>query len=599
MTGQGYLAQMPLKIGGSNAPRNMMRALREIVVDTSLHLPDMFTINLDDENLYWIDSSLLQIGAVVEISGIPGGREGGGSSTPLITKGEITAIEPEMSENGGTNLIIRGYDKSHRLYRGKKSRVFTQMSDSDIVSKIANECGLQPQVDSTNYVYEHVFQDYQTDIEFIRERAQRDGYYVYVRDGKLYYCRQPSAAGQAPDLECGENLIEFHARFTAAEQVAEAKVHGWDPKNKQAIIGQATTPKGTPTVNNATHGGSVANSAFGVKSEEVVNNRPVWNQGEADKFAQSILDEKSHAFFYGEGRCFGNPNVRAGIEVNLKGIGKRFSARYRVTRAVHRYDMEGYYTDFEISGFRANTLEQLLSGKDKSGYGVVVGIVTNVKDDQGLARIKVKYPTISDQLESGWARLVTPMAGAGRGIEFIPEVNDEVLVAFEYDDINKPYILGALWNGKDKPPEASNQIVGGDGKVQKRIIHSRSGHTITLDDTSGGEKISIIDKTKKNFFEIDSAKNSMSAQTSKGHRILMDDTGITIESAGTMTLKSKGNLLFQSQANMTTKSTGNMEIQSTGNMTTKSTGMMTVKGTSLSIDGGPMTEVKGGMVKIN
>ncbi len=586
-----YLAQMFLKIGGNNAPRDMMRALREIMVDTSLHLPDMFTILLNDENLYWMDSDLIKIGTLVEISGTPGGREGGGTATQLITKGEITAIEPEMSLEGGTSLIIRGYDKSHRLYRGKKTRVFTQVSDSDIVEEIAGECGLQPQVDSTSYVYDHVFQDYQTDMEFIRDRAQRSGFFTYVNEGKLHFCKQPSTTNQVPVLSWGENLEDFHARFTAAEQVNEATVRGWDPKNKEAIIGKATSPDGTPTVDKATHGGTVAKNAFNVTSEEIVNNHPVWTQAEAEKLAKSILNEKCHAFFHGEGRCKGNPDVRAGSKVELKGIGQRFSGHYQVTRAVHRYDFQGYYTDFEISGYRANTLEQLLSGKDKRGYGVVVGIVTNVKDDQGLARIKVKYPTISDKLESNWARLVTPMAGPGRGFEFIPELNDEVLVAFEYDDINKPYILGALWNGKDKPPEASNSIVDGDGKVQKRIIHSRSGHTITLDDTDGGEKISIIDKTKKNSFEIDSNKNSMSVQTSDGHKILMDSKGITIESSGTLTLKSTGNMEIKSQANMTTESTANMDI--------KSTGMMKVQGTQASIDGGPMTEIKGGLVKIN
>jgi phage protein D len=591
MTEARHLAQMPFKIGGSDAPRDMMRAIREIVVDTSLHLPDMFTIHLDDDTLHWIDFSLLQIGTLVEISGTPGGSEENGSATQLLTQGEITAIEPELMADTGSSLIIRGYDKSHRLYRGKKTRVFTQMSDSDIVQKIARECGLRANVDATSQVYDHVFQDYQTDMEFIQDRAERVGCFAYVRDGTLHFCQQPSSGGQVPVLEWGQNLRNFQARFTAAGQVSEVEVYGWDPKAKQAIIGKASSPNGTPTVDNESHGGNVAERAFNIASQDVVNNRPLWTQGEADKLAQSVLDEKCHAFFHGEGTCFGNPAVRAGADIELKGIGERFSGIYRVSRAIHRYDLEGYITEFEISGHRADTLGQLLTCNGKKGYGVVVGIVTNAQDPDGLARVKVKYPTISDQLESHWARLVTPMAGAGRGFEFIPEVNDEVLVAFEYDDINKPYVLGALWNGKDKPPEASDAIVSGDGKVQKRVIHSRSGHTITFDDTGGGEKISIIDKTKKNLFEIDSARNSMLIETSDGHRIVMEPEGIIMESAGTLTLKSTGNMEIQTQANMTTKSTGNTEI--------KSTGMMKVQGTSASIDGGPMTEIKGGVVKIN
>ncbi|MFC1892696.1 VgrG-related protein [Chloroflexota bacterium] len=595
-----HIAHMPFKIKGENATREMMHAVREIVVDTSLHLPDMFTIHLNDSELEWIDSPLLEIGAPVEISAIIGGREEGGTATKLITKGEITAIEPELLATGDSSVIIRGYDKSHRFHRVKKSRVFKNVKDSDIVQEIAGDCGLQPQVDPpTSEVYDHVFQDYQTDMEFIQDRAQRVGYFAYVRDGTLYFTDQPTTGGSPVPLKLGENLKDFQARFTAAEQVAEVEVRGWDPKEKQPIIGKASRPPGDPPRDSiGRHGGDMAESAFGMGSQEVVNNHPVWSQGEADTLAGSILDERCHAFFHGEGSCFGNPAVRAGAEVDLQKIGTRFSGKYRVTRAVHRYNLESYTTEFEISGFRANTLGQLLASKDGRGYGVVPGIVTNVNDDDGLARVKVKYPTISDDLESDWARLVTPMAGPEMGIEFIPEVNDEVLVAFEYNDINKPYILGALWNNEDKPPETSDTIVAG-GKVQKRIIHSRSGHRITLDDTDGGEKIEIVDKTKKNFFKINSSENSISIETSDGHKIVMDAQGIVMESAGKLTLKSTGNIEIDTKGNMTTKSMGNTEIQATANMTAKSTGMMKVQGTSATIDGGPMTEIKGALVKIN
>jgi hypothetical protein len=403
----------------------------------------------------------------------------------------------------------------------------------------------------------------------------------------------------------GKNLVDFQARFTTAEQVAEVEVHGWDVKEKRAIIGKASSPRGTPTVNSESHGGNVAKKAFSMTSQEVVNNHPLWTQGEADTLAQSILDEKCHAFFHGEGTCFGNPAVHAGAEVELKGIGQRFSGTYRVTHAVHRYDVEGYTTQFEISGYRDNTLGQLLASKNRSGYGVVVGIVTNVKDDQGLARVKVKYPTISDQLESNWARLVTPMAGAGRGFEFIPEVNDEVLVAFEYDDLNKPYILGALWNGKDKPPEASNAIVSGDGKVQRRIIHSRSGHVITLDDTDGDEKISIIDKTGNNFIQIDSAANTLTIKTDGAISMETKDDvtikgkNITLDATADANLKAKSNINLEATSKATMKGTAGADIEGTGGVNVKSSAATKIDGMTTSVNGNTMTEVKGAIVKIN
>jgi len=110
-------------------------------------------------------------------------------------------------------------------------------------------------------------------------------------------------------------------------------------------------------------------------------------------------------------------------------------------------------------------------GADARLPGVAMAIVTNNKDPDGLGRVKVKLPWLDDGFESDWARVVTAMAGAGRGLYWLPEVNDEVLVAFEHGRLDSLYVLGGLWNGKDKPPE-NNQ----DGKNNVRALKSRSGH---------------------------------------------------------------------------------------------------------------------------
>ena len=137
----------------------------------------------------------------------------------------------------------------------------------------------------------------------------------------------------------------------------------------------------------------------------------------------------------------------------------------------------------------------LLIPEDRTArfYGVTIAMVTNIKDDDGLGRVKVKFPWLTDDDESPWARVMTPMAGDDRGFYFLPEVDDEVLVAFEHGDMAFPYILGSLWNGKDKPPEKND-----DGENNKRFIKSRSGHMIIFDDTEDKEKFIIQDKSGKN-----------------------------------------------------------------------------------------------------
>jgi phage protein D/phage baseplate assembly protein gpV len=584
---------MYLKISGRYAPDDLMESVAEITVDTSLHLPNMFTISLQDPNFIWMDSSLLEIGKLVTISGR---AEGGRSMDGILAKGEITAIEPMFSEDMGATVVIRGYDKSHRLYRSKKTRVFKQITDSDIVLKVARECGLRTKVDKTSQVHEHVFQVNQSDIDFLQARANHVGYFLYVEDGVLNFRREP---GKSPRLtmDWGENLVDFQARLTTAEQVNDVEVHGWDPVQKKAIIGKSSTPKKTPKIKGESHGGNFTKKSFGRKNEEVTNNYSVSTQGEADALALSILNERCHAFFEAEGTCRGEPTLGAGVEVELKGIGKRFSGRYRITRAIHHYDYSGYLTQFEISGYRANTLGQLLgTGGASTGYGIVVGIVTNINDTDGLARVKVKLPTISDKLESNWARLVSPMAGPGRGFEFIPEVNDEVLVAFENDDINKPYILGSLWNGKDKPPEASNKIVASNGKVQKRIIHSRSGHRITIDDSDGKEKISIIDKTGKNSIDIDSSGNKIAINAdgdinldAKG-KVMIKGTDIMMEAKSGAKLKG---------ANVDLDASAKAKIKGGAGVDVKASGQMNIESAATTVKGSGMLTLQGGIVKIN
>ncbi|MCB0184647.1 MAG: hypothetical protein KDE31_10295, partial [Caldilineaceae bacterium] len=126
-------------------------------------------------------------------------------------------------------------------------------------------------------------------------------------------------------------------------------------------------------------------------------------------------------------------------------------------------------------------------------HGVVTGLVTNLNDKFDLGRVKVKYNWLGD-IESDWVRIASPMAGPDRGFFYLPEINDEVLVAFEHGDMHRPYIIGVLWRSQDKPPKSNTDVVGG-GKVNQRLVKSRSGHQILLDDSSGGEKIEIIDRS--------------------------------------------------------------------------------------------------------
>ncbi len=207
-----------------------------------------------------------------------------------------------------------------------------------------------------------------------------------------------------------------------------------------------------------------------------------------------------------------------------------------------------------------NLFEMLIDSQGQQAiashiYGVVIGVVTNNKDPDNLGRVKVKFPWLSDTDESYWARIATPMAGKQRGIYFLPEVEDEVLVVFEQGDVRFPYIIGGLWNGKDTPPETNK-----NGKNDIRLIKSRSGHVIRLNDEKGKETIEIIDKNNNNSIKFDTATNTISITSAKDIT-LSAPKGMIKLNAQKIDLQSSTNTNINAKTGMDIKANATMNIK--------------------------------------
>ncbi len=210
-------------------------------------------------------------------------------------------------------------------------------------------------------------------------------------------------------------------------------------------------------------------------------------------------------------------------------------------------------------------LRALLAGGDTGSrfFGVVVGIVTNNQDPENMHRVKVRFPWLSQGEESYWARVASAMAGKGRGLYLLPEVDDEVLVAFEHGAIDFPYVLGSLWNGKDAPPESNE-----DNENNNRTLKSRSGHIIRLGDKQGEETIEVIDKSGHNKIVIKTADNS-----------------VTIEAQGDITIKStNGKLTLSAMSGVELKSQAGVDIQATQSVDVKANAQVNVKGAMINLN---------------
>jgi uncharacterized protein involved in type VI secretion and phage assembly len=197
----------------------------------------------------------------------------------------------------------------------------------------------------------------------------------------------------------------------------------------------------------------------------------------------------------------------------------------------------------------ADLLHDLLAHHDPDGkcYGVVIGIVTNNHDPDNMHRVKVRFPWLSPHDESNWARVASPMAGSGRGAYFLPEVDDEVLLAFEHGSIDHPYVVGSLWGGKDKAHENNS-----DGANDNRGIKSRSGHVMRLCDKAGEECIEIIDKSGNNKIVITTSENKILLEA-KGNIEITSSTGkITLSGIG-IEMKSQAGIDISANAQVNIK----------------------------------------------
>lgn len=611
-----HLLLLNLLIGGSQAPKKVLDDLVECCVENSLDLPDMCTIRIEDNQFVWLDSDLFQEGKAIETQC---GEEVQALQT--VFKGEIVSVELDLSAIGTPTLTVRCLSKLHRLHRGRFQRSFVQVTDTDIVNKVATEVGLDVDADSTPTVRDWVFQNNQTNWEFVSLLAKRNGYRLYLDGEKTLKFKKVTDSGSGVlKLTWGKDLRSFRPRTTSSPQVDQVVVQGWDTQKKAAISETAQTPVGIPQTGVPAEGGSIAKKAFGA-AKMVIVDRPILTSEEAQALATSVCDEIGGQFLEADGLCFAQPTLAPGMQVQIDNIGQRFSGKYFVTATTHTYTpSEGLVTQFTVSGKKPSSLLSLLdknhiASRTQLGGNVVVGVVTNNQDPDDLGRVKVKYPWLTEEHESFWVRIVCPMAGPGRGFEFIPEVDDEVLVAFEHGDIHRPYILGALWNGVDKPVEPNSQVVQG-AKVQRRVIKTRIGHFVLFDDTDGKGEMSMttannhrlaLDDANQNItlkstsghtVVLDDANKNITVKTKEGHTVVMDDQGRKIliqdmTGSNTITIDSNSN-------NIEMVCMGDFSVQATGTVSIQADMNVQIQGNAgIDISSPAEVGITGAMVNIN
>lgn len=332
-------------INGSTLSVDPETHVTSVTVDDDTELPSMFAFELVNsewhtKELQWIDEQqqLFTIGNAVEV------KLGYGDNLETIIAGEITGLEPEFNFNRLPRLTVRGYDRRHRLQRGRNTRTFVQQKDSDIAEQIARAVGLTPKTEDSRVIQPYVLQANQTDMDFLQERARRIQYEVVVEDKTLYFRPVANIDNPIFTLSLEDDLLEFYPRLSSMGQVSEVTVCSWNPKAEaNKFEWRATKGDEVSKMGGKDSGATLSENAFGT-ALETISDRPVMTLAEAEQMARARFNQVALSLITGEGVCRGRTDLRSGKVVRIEGIGKQFSGQYYVAATSHRYRSSGSYT---------------------------------------------------------------------------------------------------------------------------------------------------------------------------------------------------------------------------------------------------------------
>ena len=323
----------------------------EIVVDQVSNGAASFKVTLDDyddvfsngdKKIHEGDSCVIELGyANTEIK--------------KLLEGIVTGIKIHRSEAGRTLYVVSGFDGLQALTRGRKCRSWEQVKDSDLATIIANDCGLQPDVDDSEMVLPYVAQNDVTDLKFLLERAKRIGFELRVEEKRLVF-KKPDLSAEPLVLRWNAALADENTAliqkcdFATSTSHVVQKVIVRSAENAEPIIGEASTVSGDSSNLAGTDAAQNNNPDTTIQISKV----PVASQEEAEKLAQAILDERAAGYLTGNGRSEGNPNIIVSSRVKILDIGKEVEGEYYVTAAKHTFKVGGrrncgYTTSFSVS----------------------------------------------------------------------------------------------------------------------------------------------------------------------------------------------------------------------------------------------------------
>ena len=496
-----------------------------------------------------------------------------------IFKGIITSHSIKAKEGKPGRLIVEAKDVAVKMTIGRKSRLFEDESDKDIIENILNDYELEKNIESTDVTHASMIQHHVTDWDFMVMRAEANGKLVFVNDGTITVSEPDLESEPVAELTYGENIFEFEAVMDARDQYGAVKSTAWNIANQEMVEEISSAPEFEEQGNlDSDSLSAVAGPRF-----VVMQHSGKIPENELKAWADAKLLRSRLSKIKGRVKTIGFASVRPGNTISLQGFGDRFNGDAFVSSVAHKVTNNTNWTteiefgldkNFFVENYDDIT-EKPAGGLLPSVHGLQTGLVTEISDDpENDYRIKVRLFSLNDDDKSVWARQATLDAGNDRGFVFRPEPGDEVVVGFINDDPREPVILGAL-NSRANPAhidaEEANNVKGIKTKNGIKLIFDDEKRSVTIE-TPGGNKIVVDDDAE-----------AIKIEDSNGNKADLTSDGITMESASDLNIKATGDVNIEG-INISVKAQTQFKAEGGAGAEMSSSGQAVVKGSIVKIN---------------
>ncbi|TPN86213.1 type VI secretion system tip protein VgrG [Aquimarina algicola] len=479
------------------------------------------------------DADTFKTDSTIEIS------LGYGTDNEAIFSGVVTRQSVRVDDSGTTfqvtckDLLVKAIDSKSNL-------VLSDALDSDAITQIASNLGVENDITATTVQKERIIQYHASDWDFIVSSAERNGMVVVTDSGKLVVNAIAVDDDPVLELEYGIDIMEMDVELEAVKQLTSLSINAWDLSSQDVVNSEAREP----TVNEQ---GDVSESDLEtVESvDQVLNTSIPITTDEAEELTNSILLKYRMSKYRGSIKFPGSALVKPNTLISLNGLGDLFDGNAYVSAVTHSFSEGNWSTDVQIgistewhSQKAVNSSGPEAKGELTGVKGLQVGIVKSIYDENETEyRVQVQIPVLNDDTELVWARLSSFYASNTFGAFFYPEVGDEVILGFIEGNPAYPIILGSMYSSALTPPQEIS-----DANNYIKTLMTKSQLQLQFDD----ENIVMTMLTpNNNTIVVSDNDQGITIIDENSNQIQMNADGVTINSASSMTITASDDLTIQ------------------------------------------------------